>query len=252
MTAPIDQAQDFRKYEEQGAYHWSTLKPALKTTFNPYLHARYSVALEQIPQASANAVAVDFGCGDGYITNQLAAMNYKAFGIDGSAIAIEYAHKMTPSSKKEKIKLSVGNVCDTKLPADSADLIVSLDVIEHLADPEAMLREMVRVGKNGATVLIGTPLRFTEKPTDTYHVQEFFETDFAALLGKFFNVKTIKKSHPIEWLALMRRKFSILGKQKHLGWNFINLYFLLKGKNLLASQNSEFPTYQFAVCQLKK
>ncbi len=245
--------QDFKKYEQQGAYHWTTLKPSYKISFNPYLHARYAVSLQQVPaEVDAGSVAIDLGCGDGYIANELIKRGYEVFGIDGSQIALNHADQLVAQKHPDKAHFKMGNVCDTQLKADSANLIISLDVIEHLDDPEAMLREMVRVGKNGATVLIGTPIRVTEEPLDKYHVQEFFGSEFTTLLSKHFKVLSVKKTHPIEWVALMGKKFDFLGKKKHLGWNLLNTYFLLTGKNPLAKTDGTFPTYQLAVCRLEK
>jgi 2-polyprenyl-3-methyl-5-hydroxy-6-metoxy-1,4-benzoquinol methylase len=243
--------QDFQKYAQQGAYHWITLRPSFKTSFNPYLHARYSVALEQVDRYGKGGAAVDLGCGDAYISVQLGKRGYQVRGIDGSDKAVELGRSMA-KGETDRVDLEVGNVCDTGLGESSTDLMISLDVIEHLDDAEGMLREMVRIGKNGAVVLIGTPIRYTETPLDKYHVKEFFSDEFEKLLGKYFTVLELRKTHPMEFAALMGRQFSVFGKKKNLGWNAINLFYMLTRKNPFSDKNCQFPTYQFAACRLAK
>jgi 2-polyprenyl-3-methyl-5-hydroxy-6-metoxy-1,4-benzoquinol methylase len=43
------------------------------------------------------------------------------------------------------------------LPDASADLVISIETIEHLENPRAFVRELVRLAKPGAPVMISTP-----------------------------------------------------------------------------------------------
>jgi 2-polyprenyl-3-methyl-5-hydroxy-6-metoxy-1,4-benzoquinol methylase len=248
---PTAAVQEFNKYAERGAYHWICMRPSLKISFDPYLHARYSVAARQVPQAAPGATAVDLGCGDGYFSHLLADKGYRVTGVDGMATAIEHARKaVAATATGNHIDFQVGSVYDTQLPAHSADLIACLDVIEHLDDPARLLAEIQRIGKKGARVVIGTPIRFTHRPFDKYHVREFFVDEFRELLAKVLTVEEIRCSHPVEWMTMMGWKFNLLGKQKYLMWNLINAYVALTGRNPLENTESRFPTYQFAVGRL--
>jgi 2-polyprenyl-3-methyl-5-hydroxy-6-metoxy-1,4-benzoquinol methylase len=246
------EVQEFRKYEQRGAYHWVTMRPSLRISFDPYLHARYTTALGLVPPAAPGTRAVDLGCGDGYFTSLLAAKGYRAIGIDGMQTAVELARKaVSATPHAANAEFAVGNICATPLPAGTFDVIACLDVIEHLDDPHSLLREIQRIGKKGATVVLGTPIRLTHKPYDKYHVQEFFVDEFRDLLAAYFDVREIRCTHPVEWLALMGRKTRLFGKQRHLAWNFINLYVVLTGRNPFAATDARFPTYQFAVGTLR-
>ena len=46
----------------------------------------------------------------------------------------------------------------------SVDVVVALEVIEHLADPEAFLREAARVLRDGGTFVCSTPNRIVRNP----------------------------------------------------------------------------------------
>lgn len=247
--------QDFQKYQVEGAYHWAQLRPSFKTTFNPYLLARYQLALKYLPAPTLGRErAADLGCGDGYICGQLRERGYEVDGIDGSELAIKLASDILGKQGKQTpaLRLHVGNVLNTGLPSDNVDLVTNLDVIEHVDQPEKLLKEIRRIAKNGATALIGTPVRFTEAPLDRYHVQEFFPGEFRKLLESELTVEAIHFSHPVEWAAMMHKTFPIFGKKKSLGWNLINAYHMITGKNLLAQEHSRFPTYQLAVCSIRK
>lgn len=238
--------KEFEKYKVDGAYHWKAIRPSWKTTFNPYLAARYSVALSHLPAPAGKANAADLGCGDGYIAIQMARMGYSVTGVDGSADAVRLARAM---AEKHPVAFTEGDVCHTPVPDASVDLAISLDVIEHLPDPIALLREMKRITKPGGHILVGTPIRFTEKPLDKYHVHEFFADEFAALLKEHFSVERLVQSHPLEHLLKMRKKHSLAGIRRNIGWNWINLKCLLSGRNPFAQENGDFPTYMLAVCR---
>ncbi len=244
----MEKPQIFDKYRLQGAYHWASVLPSWKTTYNPFLDARYKKALSVTPHpAKEGALAVDLGCGDGYFSHLLGSLGYRVFGVDGDRSAIELAKNL--NNNPNGAEFTQGNVYQVPLPDESADFVSTLDVIEHLDDPVKFLVEIKRLAKKDATVLIGTPIRITEKPLDKYHVREFFPLEFEQILKQHFAEVSVRKSHPAELLALMRKKYSFFGKSKNLAWNLINLYIVFTGKNPLLNENCEFPSYQFAICK---
>lgn len=250
----ISSPQQFLKYANAGAYHWLQVRPAFRTTFNPYLHARYQLTLKYCPApTSPDATAADLGCGDGYFSGQLLERGYRVTGVDGSPEAVKLAGDLfRDHSRKSEIQFQLGNVLATGLADSSVHVITNLDVIEHLNEPEKLLAEIRRIGKPGATALIGTPVRITEKPWDKYHVQEFFPEQFRALLSPYLKVQSLHLSHPVEWLAVMNRSMRIFGRKKVVGWNFVNSVYMLTGRNPFAAENPRFPTYQLAVCRVEK
>ena len=71
----------------------------------------------------------------------------------------------------------------TRLPlADAvADVVVSLQVIEHIWNPDGYVRELARVCRPGGTVVLSTPNRVTfspglgrrERPSNIFHCREY-------------------------------------------------------------------------------
>jgi SAM-dependent methyltransferase len=100
----------------------------------------------------AGLEVLDVGCGPGTITVDLAARVAPGtvVGIDRSAEVIEQAQ--TNAVGSPNVRFEVGDVYDLDYPDDSFDLVHAHQVLQHLSDPVAALREMRRVCKIGGLV----------------------------------------------------------------------------------------------------
>jgi SAM-dependent methyltransferase len=96
---------------------------------------------------AADAALLDVGCGTGWLADHFP--NYT--GIDGSADAVAAA-----SARSRNV---VHGDLDSPLPfADSSfDAAVLKDVLEHVSDPVALIEEVRRVLRPGATVFASSP-----------------------------------------------------------------------------------------------
>lgn len=125
---------------------------------------------------------VDIGCGDGFLLKELLEKykDIKVLGLDISPVAIEKA--------KEKGIDTV--LCDIteRLPFEdnSFDSALLLDVLEHMFQPEPVLREAIRVSKK--YVYISVP-NFVSLPAR-----------MQVLLGKVPENNTLRKGH-IFWVT---------------------------------------------------
>jgi 2-polyprenyl-3-methyl-5-hydroxy-6-metoxy-1,4-benzoquinol methylase len=54
-------------------------------------------------------------------------------------------------------EIVAGTVEDARFPDASFDLVVSLEVLEHLPDPSTHLRELARITRRGGLLLLTTP-----------------------------------------------------------------------------------------------
>ena len=107
-------------------------------------------AAELAKVGTTNAVRIlDVGCGTGANLEMLSQFG-QAEGVDVSDDALEFCRSKG---------LTVQNGLAEKLPFDdgSFDVTTALDVVEHLDDDIAGLKEMFRVTKNGGYSLIFVP-----------------------------------------------------------------------------------------------
>jgi SAM-dependent methyltransferase len=93
---------------------------------------------------------LDVGCGTGANLKMLAAYG-RAEGVDISPQAVEFCHERGLDSVK------LGAAEELPHENDSFELVTALDVIEHLDDDVAGLREMRRVLRHDGRILIFVP-----------------------------------------------------------------------------------------------
>jgi SAM-dependent methyltransferase len=98
----------------------------------------------------ARARILDAGCGSGRNMIEL-ARHGTVTGVELSETSVSLARE------RHAGEVVAGSVLEMPFPADSFDLAVSLDVIEHLEDDLAALRELRRTVAPGGSLLITVP-----------------------------------------------------------------------------------------------
>jgi SAM-dependent methyltransferase len=98
---------------------------------------------------------LDVGCGPGTITVDLAARVApgRVLGVDVSAEPLAEARALAERSGVE-VGFEVGDVYALALPDDSVDVVHAHQVLQHLTDPVAALREMARVCRPGGVLAV--------------------------------------------------------------------------------------------------
>jgi len=147
----------------EAEFHDLLRDPALQE--NPELFAKltsnkkwYSVARksqdfakEYLRQHSRGAKALDYACGDGLFTFQMAEAGADAFGIDISAVSVSNAAKEA-ERRGVPAKFAVMDCENLEFPDNTFDLINVSGVLHHL-DVKRAYSEMARVLKPTGTVL---------------------------------------------------------------------------------------------------
>ena len=100
---------------------------------------------------------VDLGCGRGGPGLWLASRSgARLVGVDSSAVAVEDARRRRLLFPQVAADFFVGDVAATGLPADSAAAVVSIDVVQLLDDPCALVLETARVLRPGGRFVATT------------------------------------------------------------------------------------------------
>jgi len=101
----------------------------------------------------AGGRVLEAGCATGDFL-ALASERYEMWGLDVSAHATDAARAKNPEAAR---RIFTGFVEDQTFAPDFFDAIVMWDVIEHLWDPKAVLRQLVRHLRSGGALLLSTP-----------------------------------------------------------------------------------------------
>ena len=112
----------------------------------PYRYAADAVRL--LPR---DAVVLDLGCGEGYLTYALRQAGYTCVGVDVSQTVVDRARR----------RFGHDDWFATTDEADfaGADLVLALEIIEHVPDPVGFLRDATRYLRPGGAVVATTPNR---------------------------------------------------------------------------------------------
>ncbi len=116
------------------------------------------------------------------------------YGIDIiSPHATEFVtmDKFLPNLEVEELPKNVEMVSAVapKLPfADASfDYVISFQVIEHIKDDVEFVSEIYRVLRNGGQAIISTPNRPMSITRNPWHIREYTNCEFSALLGTKFD-----------------------------------------------------------------
>ncbi len=104
---------------------------------------------------------LDLGCGWGTFCWALGHRVAEVVGVDFSQKSIDLCEERLASSAIEGVSLLCADAQDTGLEAESFDLVIGADLVEHLypEDSEAVVAEAFRVLKKGGRLSLWTPHR---------------------------------------------------------------------------------------------
>ena len=132
---------------------------------------------------------LDFGCGSGYGSAEIAVDAAHVTGVDIVDDAIVYARE---NFARDNLAFRTIDP-DAPLPfADgSFDTVLSFQVIEHVPDPARYLSDIRRVLVPGGRLVLATPDRSTrllpgQRPWNRWHLHEYDAAELDALLARFF------------------------------------------------------------------
>ena len=122
--------------------------PHERYVFKPFFGSSHWWALRKCAKLPASTRLLDFGCGSGAIGQEL-----KARGWDQL-----FAVEIDPRSRQAAASWYTQVVSDVSFfKQQSFDVILLLDVLEHLADPAALLHELTKQISPGGSLLISVP-----------------------------------------------------------------------------------------------
>ena len=149
---------------------------------------------------------VDVGCGSGVGTNILSQEAHFVWGIDKNEWSIEFAKEAFTREKNgiyysPQVTFDVFNVMEDSRQVMQFEIVVAIEVIEHIYDTHKFIRSLQRFTKRDkkgdvhvkapTEFYISTPNRNSkkirkDKPENIFHVREWQKSEYFDLLSKYF------------------------------------------------------------------
>jgi SAM-dependent methyltransferase len=102
----------------------------------------------------APARLLEVGCGSGAVAGTLQRLGYSVVGVDTAGVLVRKAHERCPEAT-----FMIGRVDQVAPDAGPFDAVGFFDVLEHLDDPDALMRAALAHARPGALVVATVPAR---------------------------------------------------------------------------------------------
>lgn len=152
--------------------------------FNRHL-AAYLYAISLIDK---KCCILDLGCSDGYGSFLMAKFSKETIALDIDKETIEKAKK---EYKVKGLKFITGNALSLSWKG-KFDMVVSLQLIEHLNDANLYLEQVKKVLNKNGIFILSTPNRLLrlskgQKPWNKFHICEYDSKEIEAILKRYFS-----------------------------------------------------------------
>ncbi len=148
-----------------------------------YWFRRHEAAYGFVAERVGGRTVLEVGCGEGYGTALLARAAETVVGVDYDALTASHAAASYPQAQFVRANLAA-LPCRT----GAVDVVVTLQVIEHVWNHGEFVDECRRVLGPGGLLVVSTPNRLTfspgqDVPLNPFHTVEFTAAELAALLS---------------------------------------------------------------------
>jgi ubiquinone/menaquinone biosynthesis C-methylase UbiE len=160
---------------------------------------------------------LDVGCGKGLVVSFLKRHLEKSsveqmdfWGFDISSENIQVAKKVFGNEKA-----FIADVYGIDLPERSFDLVLALEILEHLEKPQKALKQLQKITKRN--ILLSVPLEpyfglsnlffrrnMEEIKKEESRINKWTKGKFVKLVNKYFEVEEVTISFP--WVLVLARK----------------------------------------------
>ena len=125
-------------------------------TYRDIFEKLFAQRLKMIQKYKKSGKVLDIGCAHGFLLSYLKQAGYDCYGADVSDYAVQYA------KNNFSIPIQRASIDSMVYPEESFDVIIMLDIIEHLKDPLATLKNIKKFLKKDGIIIMQTPF-------DIYH-----------------------------------------------------------------------------------
>lgn len=147
-----------------------------------YWFRRHQVVYELLAPLCTRQKVLEAGCGEGYGADLLRHSASEVLALDYDAGTTSHVHRRYPA-----LSLARANLASLPVRSAAVDVVVNLQVIEHLWNQPEFLRECHRVLTPGGVLVVSTPNRITfspgrDTPLNPFHTRELAAAELLGLL----------------------------------------------------------------------
>ena len=158
-------------------------------SFPPALERKAFIG-KHFDRFKADSYFCDLGFGPGVLTAFILQQDtsWRAAGVDISKDCLRHAQRLL--EKKEvsgRSELSVADIRSLPYPDDTFDVVVAVEVLEHIPDPEVGLAETMRVLKPGGYAITALPVQLPL----LMHLHDFDTPDEVLALYKKIGLEVV-------------------------------------------------------------
>lgn len=117
---------------------------------------RLRKVMEHIQRTTPYERILDFGCGSGVMLPYLSQISSQVTAMDVDLLPLERVQAYIPLPANVDVK-DVAKNSISNLSANSFDLIIALDVLEHVKDLPRTLNELLALLKQGGQLIVSGP-----------------------------------------------------------------------------------------------
>jgi ubiquinone/menaquinone biosynthesis C-methylase UbiE len=118
--------------------------------------------------ATGRERVLDVGCGPGATALAFAARVASVVALDLTPAMLAQARKTAAERGLDNLRFELGNAADLPFPDASFDVVASRLAAHHVADPQAMVREVARVLAPGGMFLLSDTIAPEDPARDTF------------------------------------------------------------------------------------
>jgi SAM-dependent methyltransferase len=147
-----------------------------------YWFRRHEVVYQWCAPICAGQDVLEAGCGEGYGADLIASVARRVVAVDYDAATVAHVRDRYPA-----VEVMAANLAALPLADSSVDIVINLQVIEHLWDQPQFVAECFRVLRPGGRLVMATPNRITftpgsDTPLNPFHTRELNAAELDELL----------------------------------------------------------------------
>lgn len=181
-------------------------KYATKNPIERRLVATFFRRFESLLPVTAPATVLEVGVGEGQVSRRVAARYPGTLAVGLDLPDAELASRWDAIDGRGVF----GDAGRLPFPDEAFDLVLAIEVLEHVPDPDAAIAELARVAKPGATAILSVPAeplwrglnllrgKYVRDLGNTPgHLQHWSPKAFTRLVSGTFEISSV--SRPVPW-----------------------------------------------------